>query len=124
VLAPTQRLRSSADFSSVVSRGRRAGSPAIVVHLLGPDPDHGTRAPARCGFVVSKAVGNAVTRNRVVRRLRPLVRKRLPDLPEGSLMVVRALPAAAGASSSELSAALDRCLRKLAGPSPQAGGMP
>lgn len=124
MLAPTQRLRSSADFSSVVSRGRRAGSPALVVHLLGPDPDHGTRAPARCGFVVNKAVGNAVTRNRVVRRLRPLVRNRLPDLPEGSLMVVRALPAAAGASSAELSTVLDRCLRKLAGARAGEGATP
>ena len=54
-------------------------------------------------------------RNTVTRRLRPLVRERLDRLPVGSLLVVRALPAAAGASSAALStdldAALDRLLR-------------
>ena len=36
-----------------------------------------TATPARVGFVVSKAVGNAVVRNRVKRRLRHLARERL-----------------------------------------------
>jgi hypothetical protein len=36
-------------------------------------------------------------------------------------MVVRALPPAAGASSAELSAALDRCLAKLEGALSRAG---
>jgi len=64
--------------------------------------------------VVSKAVGNAVIRNRVQRRLRHLARGHLPALPESSLLVVRALPAAATASSVELGADLDRCLQKVA----------
>jgi ribonuclease P protein component len=114
VLAHAQRLRSAADFSSVVRRGSRAGSSLLVVHLLGPDPVDGTRAPARGGFVVSKSVGNAVIRNRVVRRLRHVTRARLAELPDGSLVVVRALPASAAATSIDLGSALDHCLRKLA----------
>jgi ribonuclease P protein component len=113
VLAHAQRLRRAADFSSVVRHGARAGSSLIVVHVLGPDPaDHGTRAPARAGFIVSRSIGNAVTRNRVVRRLRHLTRLRLPALPEGSLLVVRALPAAAAATSTDLGDALDDCLHR------------
>lgn len=65
------------------------------------------------GFVVSKAVGVAVVRHRVARRLRHLMRDRLPNLPEGTLVVVRALPAAAHAASDELGADLDGALRKL-----------
>lgn len=57
---------------------------------------------ARAGFVVSKAVGNAVVRNRVRRRLRHLVRPHLDDLPGGTLLVVRALPPAAEASYETL----------------------
>jgi len=114
VLAPPQRLRHATDFSSAVRQGARAGSALLVVHLLGPDPDSGTRAPARCGFVVGKAVGNSVTRNRVVRRLRHLARPRLSRLPAGSLLVVRALPGSAEASSADLGQALDRCLGRLA----------
>ena len=56
----------------------------------------------RAGFVVSKAVGGAVQRNRVKRRLRHLCREELASLPAGSLLVVRALPAAAEASYDEL----------------------
>ncbi len=57
---------------------------------------------ARAGFVVSKAVGNAVVRNRVRRRLRHLVRPLLGELPDGAMLVVRALPASAGASYATL----------------------
>ena len=85
----------------------------LVVHLMGPDPAHMTGGPARAGFIVSKSIGNAVTRNLVVRRLRHLTRPRLDELPEGSLLAVRALPAAAAATSSELGGALDQCLRRV-----------
>jgi len=64
------------------------------------------------GFVVSRAVGNAVTRNVVKRRLRHLSRERLAGLPEGIETVVRALPASATASYAELGADLDRALAR------------
>jgi ribonuclease P protein component len=83
----------------------------VVVHLLLTDED----APARCGLVVSKAVGSAAARNTVKRRLRHLMREKMPLLPEGSLLVVRALPAAAGADSVVLDADLDGALRRLLG---------
>lgn len=81
----------------------------MVVHLLGPG--EGT-APARVGFVVSKAVGDAVTRNRVKRRLRHLVREQLAAVPAGCEVVVRALPASAALSSAELREELGRCLER------------
>lgn len=65
------------------------------------------------GFVVSKAVGNAVVRHRVARRLRHVMRARLAVLPAGTLVVVRALPRAASATSDELSKDVDSALRKL-----------
>jgi ribonuclease P protein component len=67
------------------------------------------------GFVVSKAVGNAVTRNQVKRRLRHLARERLTSLPGFAVLVVRALPAAAEASSMELGADLDSALDRVLG---------
>lgn len=60
---------------------------------------------------MSKAVGNAVVRHRVARRLRHLVAARLADLPTGAILVVRALPPAAAASSAELADDLDSALR-------------
>lgn len=64
------------------------------------------------GFVVSKAVGPAVVRNRVKRRLRHLVRNYLFQLPAGSSLVVRALPKSADASSAALEADLCKALTK------------
>jgi ribonuclease P protein component len=51
----------------------------------------------------------------VKRRLRHLVRDRLAALPEAGSVVVRALPAAAGAKSAELGGDLDRCLARVLG---------
>ena len=63
------------------------------------------------GFVVSKAVGPAVVRNRVKRQLRHLTRDRLAGVPSGSLVGGRANPTAAGATS--LAADLDSALASL-----------
>jgi ribonuclease P protein component len=112
VLAAENRLRDSDAFRRTVKSGRRAGSRAVVVHLLEPTAGTTSPAPPRAGFVVSKAVGNAVVRTRVKRRLRHLVRSRLAPLAPGSELVVRALPAAAALGSTELGTELDRCLSR------------
>lgn len=70
-------------------------------------------SPPRAGLVVSKAVGNAVERNQVKRRLRGLLAPRIGDLHDGDKLVVRALPAARGASSAELGADLDSALSRV-----------
>jgi ribonuclease P protein component len=108
VLAAAQRMRRSADFAATIRGGRRAGRGTVVVHLLVDEP--ALASTARAGFVVSKAVGNAVVRNQVRRRLRHLVRPLLSDLPAGSSLVVRALPAAAEASSATLGTDLEAAL--------------
>ncbi len=69
--------------------------------------------PPRVGFVVSKAVGNAVVRNRTKRRLRASMAGHVNRVPTGWDLVVRANPAAAQASWVELDAALGRQLEKV-----------
>lgn len=68
--------------------------------------------PPRVGFVVSKAVGNAVVRNRTKRRLRASIATRLSDIPLGFDLVVRANPAAATATYGQLDAALGQQLSR------------
>jgi ribonuclease P protein component len=102
-------LRTSSEFTSVVRTGRRAGRPLLALHALGGDD-----APARAGLVVSKAVGNSVARHRVARRLRHLLAVRLPALPSGTRLVVRANPSAGTATSAALGADLDAALKRLA----------
>jgi len=103
MLPAAARMRRRADFASAAKRGSRAGRPLLSGHLL-VVPD--SAEPARVGFVVSRAVGTAVVRNRVRRRLRHLARGYLGALPGGSLLVVRASPRAALACQADLAADL------------------
>jgi len=120
VLPAPHRMRRRDDFARAVRRGRRAGRPLLAVHLLSTEADPSVEAlpPARVGLVVSRAVGPAVVRTTVKRRLRHLMADRLPRLAAGSLLVVRANPAAATASSAQLGADLDRALDRALDRSP------
>lgn len=113
VLPASNRLRRSDDFRRAVRSGRRAARRVVVLHVLAQAGEPG---PARVGFVVNKAVGNAVLRNRVHRRLRAVLATRLSDLPAGSLTVVRALPSSAAASYDELAADVDGALTRVLRP--------
>lgn len=111
-------MRRRDEFTLAVRRGRRAGRPNVVVHLLRRDDaaeESATDDRPLVGFIVARNVGNAVVRNSVRRRLRHLVRAHLDRLPRGSLLVVRANPSAGAARHDELAAdlesALDRLLR-------------
>ncbi|WP_334593648.1 ribonuclease P protein component [Salinibacterium sp. CAN_S4] len=88
VLARANRVVQPADFRSAVRRGRRVGSRSATVHVL----SRGGDSPTRFGFIVSKAVGNAVARNRVRRRLRAMGRELLSEINPGHDIVIRALP--------------------------------
>lgn len=115
MLPAPNRLRQRADFTSAVrsSGGLRVGSRLMVVHAHPTDARAGL--PPRVGFVVSRALGGAVVRNRTRRRLRALVASRLDRFPEGLDVVVRANPAAGGATSAELARALDPLVDKVLG---------
>lgn len=90
MLPKRARMRSSAEFRSTVRRGVRVGRPTVVVHAA-----RGRGSDVLVGLVVSKAVGNAVIRNSVKRRLRHIATECLAETPAGSRVVLRALPAAA-----------------------------
>lgn len=93
----------------MVRSGVRAGRSTLVVHALTR-----TTPPSRAGFVVSRAVGNAVTRNRVKRRLRHLTAGALAASPLPVDVVVRALPpAASGPLESDFASAWDAALNRL-----------
>ncbi|MEU1984706.1 ribonuclease P protein component [Nocardia sp. NPDC019395] len=119
MLPEPHRLHQRADFSRTVRRGRRAGKRDLVVHahVDCPDPvDTGVRVRfggPRFGLIVSKAVGPAVVRHRVARRLRHICAELTADISAEVDIVIRALPGAAGADSAELRRQLNSGLRKL-----------
>jgi ribonuclease P protein component len=110
VLPAQARMRRREDFSAAVRGGSRAGRRLLTGHLL---IRPGAEGPALVGFVVSRAVGGAVVRNRVRRRLRSALLGYLESLPGGSLLVVRANPQAATARQADLAAELDLVIATL-----------
>lgn len=107
LLARGHRMRSGEDFRAAIRRGAKGVQPSLVAHVL-----PGTGGSTSIGFVVTKAVGSAVDRNRVKRRLRHLMRERLHLLPAGSRVVVRALPASRETATARLAEQLDAALAK------------
>lgn len=114
MLARQNRLTTAQDYSAVMRRGSRAGTATVVVSILltedSAPASEEPRAAARwrCGFIVSKAVGNAVVRHRTTRRLRHIVRDLIASetltLPEhcSAAIVVRALARSAEADHTAL----------------------
>ncbi|WP_084460856.1 ribonuclease P protein component [Nocardia kruczakiae] len=137
MLPEPYRLHHRADFSRTVRRGRRVGRRDIVVHVVvspasadmrsddaGRSDDAALSDSAaarslarfggpRFGLIVSKAVGTAVVRHRVARRLRHICAGVVADLPAEADVVIRALPGAATATSAELDQQLRSALRKM-----------
>lgn len=109
MLPARYRMTRSAEFSVTVSTGVRAAQPDLVVHLAcdGEDP-----TGPRIGLVVSKAVGNAVVRHRVSRRLRHVAYSALPVLGPEHRLVIRALPNAGAATSARLQQQFAQALRR------------
>lgn len=93
-----------------------------------PDPETGVAAVRfggpRFGLIVSKAVGPAVVRHRVARRLRHICAELTAEVPAEVDIVIRALPGSAAAGSDELRRQLRGGLRKLGvPPAPDGAGV-
>lgn len=72
------RLRRKEDFQRLRQQGQAFRHQWMVMSLAPNEIGHN-----RYGFVVTKQLGNAVTRNRVRRRLREIVRVLHPHLKPG-----------------------------------------
>ncbi|GIU93599.1 MAG: ribonuclease P protein component [Gaiellaceae bacterium] len=108
------RLSRSRDFEAVYRHGTSVSTRYLVLHSFPRSED--ADAPPRLGLAVPKAVGNAVTRNRVKRLLREAWRGLLDELPSGRDYVLSARPGIAEPLAARghewLAAELGEILRK------------
>ena len=107
------RLTRSRDFDAVRRRGRSASTRFLVCYWFARGDD----GEPRLGLAVPRAIGTAVTRNRIKRQLREAWRARLDRIPRGSdyLLVVRpGLPDAVEARGFDwLGERIDEALAKV-----------
>ena len=114
-MVTTWRIREQSAFADLRRRGRRSRSgPVSVTWSAAVDPTE----PPRVGYAIGKVVGNAVTRNRVRRRLQAVIASVATDLGAGTYLV-GAGPAAAATTYAELASGLVTALVAL----PQPGGL-
>ena len=110
-MLPAQyRMTRSTEFGVTVSHGAKAAQPDLVLYTWFDET--GEPGP-RIGLVVSKAVGNAVQRHRVSRRLRHAARTMLGDLDPADRVVIRALPSSRNAISPRLEQELRTALQRI-----------
>lgn len=112
MLAKPNRLTRGSDYKATVRRGSRCAG-AHTITYFGSSADVSTDAP-RFGFIVSRQVGSAVTRNTIRRRLKAVCAEALPSIRGGASIVIRALPSAATIDYATLRADVVRCLERKA----------
>jgi len=89
VLPKNARLTVSADFARATKSGTRVTTDNYVGYLyISPATNHGL---PKCGLIINKSVGGSVTRHALARKVRHAVSPQLSKLPNGSLLVIRAL---------------------------------
>lgn len=101
------RLRGRSQFDQARRQGK-CWTHRLVVLCVAPN----ALESSRFGFSVSKRVGGAVVRNRVRRRLREIVRLRLPAIASGWDVVLIARPPIAQAEFRQIEAAVERLLQQ------------
>ena len=109
------RLSRSRDFDAVYRHGRSTSSRFLVLYWF---PREDAEGDPRLGLAVPRAVGSAVTRNKIKRQLREAWRARLDEVPRGRdyvLLVRPGLPETVEARGFEwLGERVDEVLQKAA----------
>jgi ribonuclease P protein component len=132
------RLLKRVEYEAVYGAGQRRSSPQFSVFFRAqsalPNEASGreltrnassARTPAagptsRFGISVKKALGGAVVRNRIKRRIREIIRRNRTEIPTGWDIVIHPRSAVAKAAFAPLQAELVRLLRGLRSSGPKA----
>jgi len=100
-----QSLRRRSDFARVQRRGERQVGPLFVFLATA------TRGPSRVGVTVAKAIGNAVVRNRLRRRVKAFLDRTAFGAAPHRDVVLIARPGAGEAEFAAVAAELGRFFR-------------
>jgi len=100
------RLVRKADFDAVYRHGKRRSNSHFTVFLKAND-----RPQSRFGFSIKRALGGAVVRNRIRRRIREVIRFHRQEISVGWDIVIHPKANVATVSFSALTAELLKLLK-------------
>jgi len=106
------RIRERSAFSRIAAQGQRARAGVLwCTYILDPP---GTATPPRVAFAIGRALGPAVTRNRLRRQLKAMLQaaSSAGGLPSGTYLF-GARPTAASKSAVELQFDLSQLLHRV-----------
>jgi ribonuclease P protein component len=107
------RLLRSTDFRRVYDQGSRFSGPMFAAFCLRGAVEDGSRL----GFTVPRALGKAVVRNRIKRRMREAVRMRLDGLNQSWSIVINPRSRSLTAPTAELEREVERLFQRCNGSS-------
>ena len=107
------RLLRSTDFRRVYDQGSRFSCPMFAAFCLRGTAEDGPRI----GFTVPRALGKAVRRNRIKRRMREAVRMRLDGLKQAWSIVINPRSRSLDAPAAELEREVERLFQRCNGSS-------
>ena len=131
------RLLKRVEYEAVYGAGQRRSSPQFSVFFraqialpneaIGREPARegsfakslAARRASRFGISVKKALGGAVVRNRIKRRIREIVRRNRTEIPTGWDIVIHPRSSVAQAAFALLEAELVRLLRSIRSTGPK-----
>jgi ribonuclease P protein component len=131
------RLLKRVEYEAVYGAGQRRSSPQFSVFFRAqialPNEAIGREPPRECSFAkslaarrasrfgisVKKALGGAVVRNRIKRRIREIVRRNRTEIPTGWDIVIHPRSSVAQAAFALLEAELVRLLRSIRSTGPK-----
>lgn len=97
----------TAEFRKIYDNGVRLSTPLFAAFVLAREPDSG----ARLGLTVPRAIGGAVDRNRIKRRLRDVFRLRRERFGDCDI-VLNPRRTILKASPADLARALDKVMER------------
>ncbi|MFL6415455.1 MAG: ribonuclease P protein component [Bryobacteraceae bacterium] len=103
------RVLRRAEFRDTYNRGTRLTSRFFVAFCLCTG---NTQQPVRFGFTTPRALGKAVVRNRIKRRIREAVRQELAAFPDNWIIVINPRRSTLTAGFTDLRCELRRVLEK------------
>ena len=102
------KLVQKSEFDLVYRAGKRRSSSHFTIFVRASG-----QPISRFGFSIKKALGGAVVRNRIRRRLREMVRRHRQEIPAGWDIVIHPKNKVATAEFAALAEELVRLLKKL-----------